>query len=256
MPRPRIPARFPVRTLAGAALVALSLVVGTAAWSGSSGGYRVRPGDTLWDISRAHGLTVAQLASANHLDAAAILPIGLVLQIPGTGYQPTVGGPTRTLGAFSFCSTFRPDSAPYGVLPYGLYGSTRYAALRPLFDRWSAHYNLYEPLLEAVAWQESGWQQGVVSYTGALGVGQIEPYTARFISRYLVGVDLDVAHSASDNIRASAAFLAYLAGVEGNNTCATIAAYYEGPLNLQHLGVLPDAQQYVADVEGLIPRFS
>jgi hypothetical protein len=53
----------------------------------------------------------------------------------------------------------------------------------------------------------------------------------------------------------SAAFLAYLAGVEGNNQCETIAAYYEGPLNLGQYGVFPETQAYVASVEALLPRF-
>ena len=58
-----------------------------------------------------------------------------------------------------------------------------------------------------------------------------------------------------DNIRMSAAFLRYLADAEGNNRCTTIAAYYEGPLNLSQSGIFPDTQSYVASVEALIPRF-
>ena len=37
---------------------------------------------------------------------------------------------------------------------------------------------------------------------------------------------------------------------------ATIAAYYEGPLNLSRSGVFPETQLYVASVEALIPRFA
>ena len=62
-------------------------------------------------------------------------------------------------------------------------------------------------------------------------------------------------NSVSDNIRMSAAFLAYLADVEGNNRCMTIAAYYEGPVNLERYGVFPETQAYVASVEALIPEF-
>jgi soluble lytic murein transglycosylase-like protein len=120
--------------------------------------------------------------------------------------------------------------------------------------RWANHYNLSVPLLEAIAWQESGWQQGVVSPAGAVGAGQIMPETASFISTSIIGMPMNI-HSVSDNIRMSAAFLAYLAGVEGNNRCATIAAYYEGPDNLRQYGVFADTQVYVASVEALIPRF-
>lgn len=44
--------------------------------------YRVRPGDTLWDIARAHDTTVAALRNANHLDDSTIQP-GQTLAIPG-----------------------------------------------------------------------------------------------------------------------------------------------------------------------------
>lgn len=52
----------------------------------SSGGadaatYRVRPGDTLWEIARAHETTVAALATANHLNDETIRP-GQALVIP------------------------------------------------------------------------------------------------------------------------------------------------------------------------------
>ena len=46
-------------------------------------------------------------------------------------------------------------------------------------------------------------------------------------------------NSVSDNIRMSAAFLAYLADIEGNNRCETIAAYYEGPVNLSNTASSP-----------------
>lgn len=43
--------------------------------------YRVRPGDTLWEIARAHETTVAALATANHLNDETIRP-GQELVIP------------------------------------------------------------------------------------------------------------------------------------------------------------------------------
>ena len=89
---------------------------------------------------------------------------------------------------------------------------------------------------------------------GAVGAGQIMPSTATFITSSLVGMPLNI-NSVSDNIRMSAALLSYLADIEGNNRCDTIAAYYEGALNLSKYGVFPESQVYVASVEALIPRF-
>jgi soluble lytic murein transglycosylase-like protein len=140
------------------------------------------------------------------------------------------------------------------VLPELLAQSPGRLALQPLYVKWANYYDLSLPLLEAIGWQESGWQQGVVSATGAIGAGQIMPGTGKFIVHQLIGQHMNI-HSVSDNIRMSAAFLAYLADVEGNNRCKTIAAYYEGPLNLAQYGVFPDSESYVASVEALIPRF-
>ena len=239
-----------LRRLAAGVALAGVVTFGLADWSGASTpGYVVRPGDSLWTIATSHGLTVSQLARANGLNPDDILPIGRHLRL-STRTAP----PARLSNPWTFCATFTASSGPWGVLPPQLAGTRTYYRLAPLFQHWAAHYDVSLPLLEAVAWQESGWQQSVVSPTGAVGVGQIEPYTASFISDVLVGAPLNPA-SVSDNIRLSAAFLAYLAGVEGNNRCATIAAYYEGPLNLQTMGVLPQAQQYVANVEALESRF-
>lgn len=246
-----------VRLVATGLVLLAAVALGLADWAGTSfSGYVVQPGDSLWRIATSHGLTVDQLASANRLDPADILLIGTHLSIPSRTTHASSARTVRAAGVeppSAFCASLGPSSAPYGVLPSRLSGSSTYYDLAPLFRHWAAHYGVSLPLLEAVAWQESGWQQGVLSPTGAIGVGQIEPYTATFISS-LVGVNLDP-HSVSDNIRLSAAFLAYLSRVEGDNRCATIAGYYEGPLMLQSKGVLPETQIYVADVEALLPRF-
>jgi murein DD-endopeptidase MepM/ murein hydrolase activator NlpD len=247
---------------------------GAASFSGSSQGtYLVRPGDTLWGISQRYGVSVAQLATANNMNPNDLLMIGRNLTIPsntpaaaalassggsgssgGSSGSSGSGGGAQTVNASVFCANFVASPGPWGVLPDVLRESPARLALQPIFVRWANHYNLSLPLLEAINFEESGWQQGVVSSAGAVGTGQILPQTADFISSTLVGMKLNI-NSVSDNIRMSAAFLAYLADIEGNSTCRTIAAYYEGPLNLSQYGAFPDTQGYVAAVEALIPRF-
>ena len=46
------------------------------------GRYRVRPGDSLWEIARRHATTVIRLRSANNLNGSRIYP-GQVLTLPG-----------------------------------------------------------------------------------------------------------------------------------------------------------------------------
>jgi murein DD-endopeptidase MepM/ murein hydrolase activator NlpD len=247
---PRQPLRFrPIRLAALGLLVAVLAAAGVADY-GTGGGYVVQPGDSLWAIATEHGTTVDELAAVNHLDPAAILPVGIVLTIPGTAPAPEASAPPGG----SSCNDPSSGTGPPGVLPSLLAASPERLALRPYFEEWAYHYGVPPALVEAVAWQESGWQQGTVSATGAVGVGQIEPGTASFISNVLIGEPLDPS-SASDNIRMSAAFLAYLYRLEGGSTCATLAAYYEGPLNLSEHGMFGDTEQYVADVEALVPRF-
>jgi murein DD-endopeptidase MepM/ murein hydrolase activator NlpD len=51
-------------------------------------GHTVRPGETLWRISRQHGVPVEALARANGLRTGQALRVGLVLAIPGTAFEP------------------------------------------------------------------------------------------------------------------------------------------------------------------------
>ncbi len=266
------------------AVASLGLLVGAGAAGYSGGGsniHVVQPGDTLWAISRADGLTVAQLAAANNMNPGDLLLIGrrLIIPTPGSlspaqkslsarssspghsGTNPRSGAnphsgsnPHSGANPWTFCSTFVPQTGPWGVLPWLLEQSPQRLALRPVFERWANYYDLWRPLLEAISWEESGWQQNVVSSAGAVGVGQLLPSSASFVSSTLVGEPLNI-KSASDNIRMSAALLAYLADIEGNNRCDVIAAYYEGAFNLSRFGVFPATQSYVANVEALIPEF-
>jgi murein DD-endopeptidase MepM/ murein hydrolase activator NlpD len=258
-----------------AVLCSLGLLVAAgAAGFVTSSVHVVQPGDTLWAISRANGLTVAQLAAANNMGENDLLLIGRHLYIPSSGNSSTSSAAVSTASSSTgssgsgssgsgsssasdpstFCSTFSASGGPWGVLPSLLQESPSRLALQPLFIHWASYYGLSLPLLEAIAWQESGWQQGVTSSVGAVGTGQIMPATGTFISGSLIGMPMNI-NSVSDNIRMSAAFLAYLADIEGNNRCRTIAAYYEGPVNLSTYGVFPESQVYVASVEALIPRF-
>jgi LysM repeat protein len=263
---------FRAGSIALATLSLAVLVTAGAAASGSGGSdiYVVQPGDTLWALSRANGLTVAQLAAANNMNPNDLLLIGRRLVIPTPAQASSSASSSASSGSssssgssngsgsaanpFRFCSSFVAAGGPWGVLPSLLQESPDRLALQPLFEHWANYYGLSLPLLEAVAWQESGWQQNVVSSVGAVGTGQIMPSTAQFITSQIVGMPLNI-NSVSDNIRMSAALLSYLADIEGNNQCDTIAAYYEGAVNLSQYGVFPESQVYVASVEALIPRF-
>lgn len=263
-----MPKRLFLRIAAATAMLASLAFAGQASFGGSPT-YVVRAGDSLWSIARSHGTTMEQLASLNGMQLSEILQIGRHLLLPGpsgtAGASPATGVsqaavaraatvPAGPVPRAHFCASFTPSLAPRGSLPPLLAASPARLALRPLFERWGGYYGVPPALLEAIAWQESGWQQNVVSSAGAIGIGQVLPSTARFVSQDLAGIPLDVV-SASDNVRIEARYVSFLSEEENYNTCRMIAAYDEGPGNLSRYGVLPSVRQYVADVEYLVPAF-
>jgi soluble lytic murein transglycosylase-like protein len=108
-------------------------------------------------------------------------------------------------------------------------------------------------LAEAVADQESGFNNAEVSDTGAIGVMQIEPGTWRDLTGP-DGLDLS-ADSATDNIRGGAVLLHELLDQTGGNESEAIAAYYQGLESVQARGMFRDTRQYVRDVLALQERF-
>ena len=50
-----------------------------------AGTYRVRKGDTLWDVARRSGVSVRALARANRRSQRAVLRPGTILKVPGKG---------------------------------------------------------------------------------------------------------------------------------------------------------------------------
>jgi membrane-bound lytic murein transglycosylase D len=64
----------------------------------SSGKHKVRRGDTLWSIARAHNVSMDKLAQMNGLRRSSTLSIGQVLKIPATATlastDPTAVSPT------------------------------------------------------------------------------------------------------------------------------------------------------------------
>jgi soluble lytic murein transglycosylase-like protein len=149
----------------------------------------VKPGDNLATIAGRFGTSVSAIAKANGIANRHVIVIGRTLTIPGDA---------RTAN-----------------LPARLRASPDRLALRPTFERWAAAYGAPADLLEALCWMESGWQNGVVSSTGAVGIGQLMPDTIAF-ARASLGERLDPANP-EHNIRMSAWFLSYLLQQTGGN---------------------------------------
>jgi soluble lytic murein transglycosylase-like protein len=127
-------------------------------------------------------------------------------------------------------------------------------ALQPVFVHWAGVFGLPASLLEAMCWWESGWQSQVVSPTGAIGIGQLEPATVASMRNQLGQPDLNPT-VASDNVEMAAGFLGDLLRQTGSAQGA-LAAYYQGMASLGIIGELPSTMQYVAGITAYQPEFA
>jgi soluble lytic murein transglycosylase-like protein len=106
-----------------------------------------------------------------------------------------------------------------------------------------------------MTWLESGWQQTVVSHTGARGVGQLMPATVDFVRDILIrDRSLDV-NDVDDNIRMSARYLRWLLDQAGGDHSLALAGYYQGMAAVRKHGVYTGTRTYVAGVLAFRDRY-
>jgi soluble lytic murein transglycosylase-like protein len=110
-------------------------------------------------------------------------------------------------------------------------------------------------LATAIGWQESGFNNGMVSGANARGVMQITPGTWNFVQANLAGGRRLDPNSAVDNVSAGVLYLKHLLQQTGGNESAAIACYYQGCGSVQSRGLFDDTKQYVANVQALRARF-
>ncbi len=190
------------------------------------GTVRVALGETLSAIASRYHTNMAGLAAANRISNPNLVYVGEVLHLSGGGSS----GAAASAG---------------GALPSDLLAHPSRLALRPVFVREASAHGVPVSLLEAVCWWESGWQAGVVSSTGAIGVCQIEPSTAAYVNDVLVPTGrLDV-HAPADNITMAAALLHQLLLGAGGNVSVAVGAYYQGLSSVQRRGMLRETRAYV-----------
>lgn len=223
-------------------VVALAMAGQAATSSTSSSGtsrYVVHPGDTLTSIAASHGTTVAAILRLNSVRNPNHILIGMTLTLPA-----------RSSGS---AAVTPPSTSTHG-LPARLQAHPERLAYRPLFVKWANYYGVPADLVEAMAWMESGWQPNVVSPTGAIGIGQLQPETVALVRRWLGNPKLDP-RSPDDNIRMSTRFLRYLLDATGGNVRVALAAYYQGLRSVSNGTTFTETVHYVDVVVALRPAF-
>ncbi|MBV9335694.1 MAG: LysM peptidoglycan-binding domain-containing protein [Solirubrobacterales bacterium] len=223
---------------------ASSMTSSTTSSTTSSGGYVVQPGDTLSGIAARAGLSPASLAAANGLDPNGILVSGTVLRLSGS---PASASPSAAVS--------QPVGTPAQGSPTDPPYPTPERVTAPQVGSIASANGVPASLADAIAWQESGFNNDLVSSADARGVMQILPGTWQWIQQALdTGAPLAPA-SAADNVRGGVLMLHSLLSSTGGDHALAAAGYYQGLPSVQRDGLYPSTQQYVNDVLSLERQF-
>ena len=251
-----------------------ALTIGALGFAGLAD-YTVRQGETLSSIARRFGVSVATLAQANNITNPDLLFAGKRLNIPGattsaaSGFTYIVrpGDTLSTLGwrfNVSVTSLMQANRlSSVNQLVRGQRLTIPIARPRPaasgaqveaLLERTAARYGWNPSLIKAVAKVESGWNNSVVSDSGAFGIMQVLPDTGRFVSRHIVGRPLDLRDPA-DNVEAGVAFLDYLYDLTNGDVRLTLGSYYQGLASIRQRGMFADTTHYIDMILAVRKRY-
>jgi len=123
-----------------------------------------------------------------------------------------------------------------------------------IIDEMSTAFGVDPKLVRALAWVESGWQQGVVSSTGAVGVMQLMPGTTTWLEDEIFGQELNEDVSVYDNIKAGVLLLRAMLDLTGDTDLA-LAAYYQGYKPTAAGPSSDETANYVRTVRAVKDRF-
>jgi soluble lytic murein transglycosylase-like protein len=203
------------------------------------GAYTVRVGDTLSGLAATARVSAADIAAMNGLSLEGPLLAGTLIKLPtGSPTPPRASQPAPATQVV-------PAAAPAPT-------STRLSAGD--VQSIASQYGVSPSLAAAIAWQESGFNNSMVSGANARGVMQVMPGTWDYVQANLAGRPLDP-NSAHDNVSAGVLYLKRLLAESGGNEDTAIAGYYQGIGSVRSRGMFDDTQRYVANVQALRSRF-
>ncbi|MGI6111956.1 MAG: lytic transglycosylase domain-containing protein [Bilifractor sp.] len=156
-----------------------------------------------------------------------------------SGANASTAATAQTLTGAGASGTVAADT-PYEVASDGT------VSMEQIFQKAAAKYGVSSNLLKAVAKVESGYQPGVVSSAGAIGVMQLMPGTASSLG-------VTNAYDAEQNIMGGAKLLSQLLAQYNNNLDLALAAYNAGPGNVaKYGGAPPYTQKYISMIKSIM----
>ena len=192
----------------------------------------VARGETLSGIALRYGITVADIVAANAIANPSRIFADQHLAIPGAV------APSASVTAVSGM----PASMAARV--------AERAVVRQVITEEANRYGVPVAFALAVAWQESGWRQEVVSHAGAIGVMQLMPDTAEWVGEAMLGQAVQI-NDTRHNIRAGVRLLAYYLDRYAGDRNRVLAAYYQGQAAVDRHGIYPVSVPYIGSITTL-----
>ena len=192
----------------------------------------VSRGSTLWGIAGHYGVSVSSIVAANQIADPSRIFVGQRLVIPGATAPASSHAPRAKMSSRMAAIVADRES------------------IRRIIVREADRHGVPRRLALAVAWQESGWQQGVVSHAGAVGVMQLMPATAEWVGQTMLGRPVRITDARS-NISAGVRLLRHYLNRYDGNRDLVLAAYYQGQHAADHYGVYAVSRPYIASVRYL-----
>ena len=191
----------------------------------------VARGENLTSIAAHYGVTVAAVVQANGITNPSRIIGGQQLVIPGADAAPA--------------------AAPAAAMPGSMAALVAQRdAVRQVIVEEANQYGVPVALALAVAWQESGWRQGVVSSAGAVGVMQLMPATAEWVGGAMLGYRID-SNDTRLNVRGGVRLLAHYLARYSGDIDLVLAAYYQGQSAVDRHGIYTVSRPYIASIRSL-----
>jgi soluble lytic murein transglycosylase-like protein len=208
-----------------------------ASRSGQATGWSGR--QALAGAAGALSLAVASVASP---------VVAQVIEVAPDGDATVYRGPVRTIDGDHTPIAAPARTSPPMPAPRPVAAAHPSPAFADALQAAASRRQLSDRLIEAVAWQESHFNQGAVSPKGARGVMQLMPDTARSLS-----VD---PRDLGANLDGGAAYLAGLLRQFDGDIVLALAAYNAGPAAVRRWGGVPPYPETRAYVAGVLDRLA
>lgn len=195
----------------------------------------VARGENLTRIAAQYGVTIAAIVEANGIANPSRIIGGQRLVIPDGSTAPA--------------------AAPTAAVPPSMAAlMAQRDAVRQVIVEEANQYGVPIALALAVAWQESGWRQGVVSSAGAVGVMQLMPATADWVGEAMLGHRVEI-NDTRLNVRGGVRLLAHYLHRYGGDLDLVLAAYYQGQSAVDRHGIYAVSRPYIASIKALQQLF-